>query len=397
MRKILYFLFILIFSIFSQTRYLAPIYPVDNAIKIDGEITDWEWAPTLGKEKFSFPIIIPEYGIVAKFWLRYDKDNLYFAISVDDTSPCLNNWIGSDRWQGDQVELLLCTDPKNHEKHTSYTEYDYQLFLGPDKEGNINCYVNINQKKKDYILPGSEVKIKIWSDKKGYDLEAKIPFESLNKPEYFKPEPGVNIGFQIQVDFSTSDGKGFLYGTKWYPFGIHFQNPSAGWGYAKFLSPGENIFAEIPEESKEKFEGKKIEIKLNIPKTGYVSLNLVNEEGVVVSRILVGEKMEKGENSINWNGVDEYGKVIKEGKYKIKGVVSDIKVKYVTSLGNTSPEPYGGCRSSKGGEYRHGVWHDVIVNQDGSFYILNEGGEGPPSIQLIDPKDNFYVKWGGTT
>ena len=75
----------------------------------------------------------------------------------------------------------------------------------------------------------------------------------------------------------------------------------------------------------------------------------------------------------------------------------NLGVKYLTTLGNTSPEPYGGLRKSSGGEYRHGCWSDAIMNPDGTFYVLNWGGEGPPSIQQIDPKQQFHVIWGGTT
>lgn len=107
-------------------RSLAPIYPIENAIKIDGNVTDWEWAPSLGIGRFAFPILIAEHGTVARFLARYDAEYLYAAFRVTDASPALHQRLQQDRWQGDQVELLLCTDPKEHAKHASFSRYDYQ-------------------------------------------------------------------------------------------------------------------------------------------------------------------------------------------------------------------------------------------------------------------------------
>jgi hypothetical protein len=137
-------------------RSLAPIYPIENAIKTDGNVIDWEWAPSLGIGKFGFPISIAEHGTVARFLARYDAECLYVAFRVTDFSPALNRWLQQDRWQGDQVELLLCTDPKEHSKHGSFSRHDYQFFIGPTREGKGDVYVNINGEKRAYAVPGSE-------------------------------------------------------------------------------------------------------------------------------------------------------------------------------------------------------------------------------------------------
>jgi hypothetical protein len=142
-------------------RSLAPIYPIENAVKIDGDVTDWEWAPSLGIAKFALPISIAEHGTVARFLARYDAEYLYAASRVNDSSPALNRWLEQDRWQGDQVELLLCTDPKEHPKHASFSKYDYQFFIGPTREGKVDVYVNINAEKRSYVVPGSEAALKV--------------------------------------------------------------------------------------------------------------------------------------------------------------------------------------------------------------------------------------------
>jgi len=74
----------------QEQKSVAPIYPADNAIRIDGKATDWEWAPTLGMEKYAHHIFIEGYGKAADFLARYDFTFLYVAFRVNDDSPALN-------------------------------------------------------------------------------------------------------------------------------------------------------------------------------------------------------------------------------------------------------------------------------------------------------------------
>ena len=169
-------------------KAVAPIYPLEHAIEIDGKITDWEWAPSLGLDKFATPITIAKWGTVARFWARYDAQYLYVAFRINDESPAINLHQGETRWEGDQIELCLGTDPQHHNEHGSYGEYDYQLFIGPTGDGTASVYVNINGLKHDYILPGSKAAVQVWPDNKGYDVEARIPWASLNHPAYFSAQ-----------------------------------------------------------------------------------------------------------------------------------------------------------------------------------------------------------------
>jgi len=376
-------------------RSLAPIYPIENAITIDGNVTDREWAPTLGIGKFAHAISIPEYGVVARFLARYDTQYLYVAFRVTDSSPALNKRLQQDRWQGDQVELLLCTDPKGHRGHSAFTRYDYQFFIGPTREGNVDVFVNINAEKRAYVVPGSQAALHVWRDKKGYDVEARIPWASLSRPDYFRPQAGVELGWQIQIDLSTPDGGRFAYAAKWQPHGIHFQHPSS-WGWARFMARGETLFAREPRQPQRKPAGK-ADLSFALRASGLVSINVLNSDGVVVGRPVIAQKMKRGRHTATWDGLDERGEPVEPGTYRFVGLVANLGVKYLATVGNTSPEPYGGLRRSEGGEYRHGAWHDLVMNPDETFYVLNNGGEGPPSIELIDPSKDYRVAWGGTT
>ena len=118
---------------------------------------------------------------------------------------------------------------------------------------------------------------------------------------------------------------------------------------------------------------------------------MLRADQTLVRRVLIGEQLPAGAHTANWDGYDEDGKPATAGAYHFVGSVSNLGVSYRATIGNNSPEPYGGARKFIGGEYRHGCWTHVVMNPDGTFYMLNNGGEGSPSIQLIDPKRNFAV------
>jgi hypothetical protein len=152
--------------------------------------------------------------------------------------------------------------------------------------------------------------------------------------------------------------------------------------------------------------GPPVNVRFNVPNSGQVSVNVMQDDpapAALVRRLVIGEQMEAGPHTVAWDGLDETCKPVPSGRYRLAGLVSNLGVRYLSTLGNTSPQPYGGLRNygdfrnspGSGGEYREGNhWHDVIMNVDGSFYLMNSGGEHGPTIQLIDPAHNYKVAWG---
>ena len=377
----------------EEEKYIAPIYPVAQPIVIDGTISAQEW----GGDALAWPITIKDYGTVASFWLRYDQQNLYGAFKVKSANPAYNKKAGTERWEGDQVEVMLCLDGAHHAGHDSFTPYDYQFLIGQNESGQPDVYVNMNTKKRDYLVAGSKAAIKIWPDHKGYDLEFSIPWTEINRPDDFQPLPGVKVGLQFQLDFGTLDGARMSYATKWWPHGLHFQNPNS-WAWGQFMKAGETLAAPQTMEAPAAPPARVIPIPYRTPADGLVSLNLMDDSGKLIRRLVIGEKLAKGDHSVNWDGKDEDGKPVTPGAGTLKGSVANLSTRYLCSLANSSPEPYGGAYyEGTGGEYREGCFHDVVMCADGSFYITNVGGEGSPPLQQIDPQHAFRVAWGGST
>ena len=371
----------------------APIYPITQAIVVDGNISGQEW----GGDTLAWPISVKDYGTVGTFWLRYDPQNLYGAFKVRSANPAYNMKAGTERWEGDQVELMLCLDGAHHASHDGFTPYDYQFLVGQNESGKPDVYVNMNTKKRDYTPAGSQAAINIWPDHKGYDLEFSIPWSEINRPDDFQPLPGSKVGLQFQLDFGTLDGARMSYATKWWPHGLHFQNPNS-WAWGQFMKAGETLLAPPAEEAPQAPPSHVIPIPYHTPADGLVSLNLMDAGGRLIRRLVVGEQQAKGGYSVNWDGNDEDGKPVAPGAYQLKGSVANLGTRYLCSLANTSPEPYGGAYyEGSGGEYREGAFHDVVMNADGTFYITNVGGEGSPPLQQIDPQHAFRVAWGGST
>ena len=382
----------------AEEGRVVPIYPTEHAIEADGKITDWEWAPTMGLAEFAWTVSVEEVGPVAQYWLRYDQQFLYLAARITDDSPAIIRHVKSQRWMGDQFELLICTDPTNHAQHAKFTEYDYQLFIGPDREGQVNCYVNQNTLRRDYVLPGAVVGLEKRQDGKGYDLEAKLPWASLHRAESFQVKPGTEMGFLIQLDFGQKERDDqHLLSVKSHVSDLHYGVPK-NWAWARLMPPNQMLYPPVAEVKKASKPAGSAQVRFETKQDGLVSLNVMGENDVLVRRLLVGETLKAGQHEVAWDGLDEAGKPAKRGMYRFVGLVANLDARYVATMGNSSPEPYGGLRRSAGGEYRHGAcWTDVVMNEDGTFHITNDGGEGPPSVQLIDPAKDFAVIWAGIT
>ena len=65
-------------------RSLAPIYPIENAIKIDGNVTDWDWAPELlGKD----PRIQPMGEMWYAHLFRHPRTRRVYLIAEPNAQP----------------------------------------------------------------------------------------------------------------------------------------------------------------------------------------------------------------------------------------------------------------------------------------------------------------------
>src|SRR5689334_22609926 len=81
----------------------------------------------------------------------------------------------------------------------------------------------------------------------------------------------------------------------------------------------------------------RIPVTFSAPGKGYVSLALYDQEGVLTRSLLYAKPVEKGRQSVEWDGTTDLGKPASPGSYLAKGVffTSPPALKYVMEVGKS--------------------------------------------------------------
>jgi hypothetical protein len=262
-------------AIFAQTKVpsIDNLYHLTfkgSEITINGKLNDWADAQWVymsvdhpahryvdpRKAKGTMPAT-PNDGS-AWFAMKIDSENIYFAARVrDENAPLINEKadvsdlllydhlsvylglydIGTNAYSSPHTDKLnaasgfYLTDPSN--KSTIYTESTYRITnavdnsdktLGPDYHLGIRAVshkdsaitgTGVVQHNFGYIdnsIANTTASIQLWQDKKGYNLEWKVPLSSLSgkiaNPDgkyanfewpSFTPKDGMIISFDVEV------------------------------------------------------------------------------------------------------------------------------------------------------------------------------------------------------
>jgi len=205
----------------QKPEYVLDI-PKAGRVRIDGDLSDWQdsgtvtlWTETNSKE-------LP----YATLRFRYDVRNLYVAVHVlNEDTPAVNRNASTPdlMWRGDCLELYVGTDFNSWRKRT-YAETDLQFMVapGPDSNGKAYCYT------RHAWVDGSTVAWKIDADKKGYTLEAEVPWQYMKNAV---PKPGARLPFDMRVMVGTAKGDNYSHNLIWSARNMAF-NDTSEWGQA---------------------------------------------------------------------------------------------------------------------------------------------------------------------
>ncbi|MCM8785773.1 MAG: hypothetical protein NC827_04265 [Candidatus Omnitrophica bacterium] len=210
MRKIIFLFLIFTLFCFSEIKVFKFLY-TENPVKIDGNLDEWD------KEKFSDIKIEDEvFGKVSGKW---DKDYIYLAFIIYDTSPMKNS--GDDPKTcfkyGDTVEFFICTD-KNYIFKDEISESHYRIIMTYLKDKKtIYCFKPVDKYSKEPVYfssPATSIKIdwtgyvlgsdmEIKREKDLYILEVKIPVSFFKN---FNIEKGMRVSGDFAINFSDESG-----------------------------------------------------------------------------------------------------------------------------------------------------------------------------------------------
>ena len=113
------------------------------------------------------------------------------------------------------------------------------------------------------------------------------------------------------------------------------------------------LLAVRPGMADEKTAELRIPVKFDAPAKGYVSLALVDKDGLHVRTLLSAAPVEKGEQTIAWDGTTDLGLPVAAGSYGVKAVffTTPPSLDFVMKVGKsgTPPWPTADGKGSWGG------------------------------------------------
>jgi hypothetical protein len=102
-------------------------YYTNTPPTIDADLTDWD-SPLVDDVPYD---VWGDTDNDARFTLKWDHDNLYLAVEVEDDNLFQSTTDGSVMYKGDSVEILLDKELKEDYCNTWMDDDDYQLGLTP--------------------------------------------------------------------------------------------------------------------------------------------------------------------------------------------------------------------------------------------------------------------------
>lgn len=337
----------------------------------------------------------------------YDDAALYIAVRMGlyDHEPTNLNRPEDRYWYGDLVQLRLSTDKSLAyplpNKFAGPKRKPSPLYTGNEKVTCVNLWRE-TRTGADYLLitpganfdcphklnpPGSAMKTA--TTERDIVMETRIPWSALGCADGRNP-------------FVPNETMAAIVDVKWYPGRdgystamIYRKDPGSfaflnldSWGLIRFESKGgregRGVAVEAIAENAKKAAAGKVAagataIPLELPKEGYLSVNIVDENGGVVKELVGGEFRKAGATIVYWDGRDQYGFPMEIGReYRWRAYMNDgVDVEYFGTVG-TSGNPTYETKDGKGGwGGDHGPCVAAATDATGRYFVwhMSESGK----------------------
>lgn len=367
---------------------------------IDGRLDDWDRSAAIlcwNAEEFA-----DRQNATIHF--MYDEANLYLAAEMNlfDHDVHNENRPEDRYWQGDLIQLRLCTDkgipyplpPLNRKSpDRRYVKNDAVTCVNVwrnSADGTDNLYVTPGARfdcEKVKFPAGSAMKSVVGD--KSLTMEVRIPWSAI----------GVKDG---KCPFAAGERMTAVVDIKWFPgtdghytATVYRKDPGAfaflnldTWGQVEFLAKGnlppsgetyESVVAAAKGRNAVDMTGS-AEIRFTLPKRAKVSVNVFDGNGGVVRELIGGEWRDAGEVTVWWDGRDALGFPCETGRdYRWGAYAHDgLDVTYFGTVGTSGNPPYD-TKDRKGGwGADHGPVVDVAADDTGRYLVwhMSESGKG---------------------
>lgn len=197
---------------FRTNRFTGVPFLTADAIRIDGDLSDWKDLPRLEMDpvvKAAAPGKIVSKPAHQTAWFAYSPQGLLLAFDVEDTTAEIENQLPVGQfWLNDCVEIFIDTLNTKYAKRGEANTHQFFAFpLGhknDDKTGGYESLMALEDGKltwKHVPYPLDRMPRVGRKTEKGWTLEMLIPKELLRKGEV---KPGRIVGFNLQLDTGSN-------------------------------------------------------------------------------------------------------------------------------------------------------------------------------------------------
>jgi hypothetical protein len=377
------------------------VVPRPGPVVIDGKLDDWDLSGQV------WVYVAPETSEMqsARIALMYDQEALYVSGVVRDPTPMMNRHdpkVDGDRaWDADAFQFRFLLNPKlGYPIHDATAPNpprpNHQLvhlllwYYTDRKEPNLQLaygmtYSPPNANYPKGVVPHDkfEAAFLMAEDMKGYTFEYRIPWTTLEAKAPLKG--GDLVAASLQAHWGAPDGltiKEAAFDLLATP-GYGFQDTSC-WGRAIFTEKG-NLPKELTQEGLPVEPPLPLRFEYDLPRTGDVTIALVNEQGQMVRHLLAQSSRKEGKNLERWNGLDDLGKPLPAGNYTWKGIYHQpLTTRYLLAVHNSGKPSYATPDGTGAWGADHGDGPTTVCAFGDHVFLAWVGGEGGSSIIRAD-------------
>ena len=423
------------------------VLPVPGPVVVDGNTADWDLSGGI------FACGELEHlrdNSSVWFHAMYDSENLYILARWKDPTP-LNNpeSLGGHGFNGDCLQFRFILFPDTPEKTITWwdgwRDNQGRSVIERSSPGKINGAPdnNLMPSLDNAAEQGVKQAFKADADGKGYAQEMAIPWKMLS-PAGRAPKIGERFKITIEPNFTAGAFgritiKDIFAEDSKTPDRIFTFRAFKDWGWATLLPKGKvepqpvriadgrtfpvNMHDGLPTVDwtglVRRFEWPGFKaITFDMPFNGYVSLNLIDQNGTVVRHLLNQDAREKGAVTVQWDGLTDAtfripGQPVPVGDYTWKAIAhpgATLSLRGWASFSGRAPwqatpndfwlgdhgvpsavvtdgeRMYLACNGAEGGR------HLIATDFDGKLIwsLQNTTGGGDPEAIAVD-RNSVYV------
>lgn len=322
--------------------------PPPGPVVIDGRLGDWDLS---GRILICYDLesLRDVYSVEAA--MMYDAQHCYIALRWKDPKPLGNShdpyFQASKGWAGDAVQLRLKTDRISHvtawyfaPKNLSFMHLDYGKSLTEPFGGGERRLFPVDGWKLD---GGAEQAFLAEADGKGYVQEIKLPWSLITTSGTTPAE--FACGFEV------------LWGEADWPVHRYSDNLAVGHSSREFFWTAHRSWGPVLLEKTGMLKLPKppflaafeeaasgdgvVPVPYSTPKAGRVTLAIDDAEGRRVRNLTAAQPREAGANQELWDGLDDAGRPVPPGQYRLRGLVHDgIRANWLMSFSSPGNPPW---------------------------------------------------------